>query len=141
LRVRDAPVDDYDRLLIRVHQKDKPQDIRWGDYIHLSLDQIHWVSCQLEQSGATGIGKIYINPHLRTILNRDAVGAHIYEMNAPYDFSIRKASSWKRAFYTISFHPDGATRARLRRRISGIFFGIAVVIAAAAAAYWYFPQG
>ena len=73
LRVRDAPIDDYDRLVVRMHKNDRPKDIKWGEYINISLDRFHWIACKLEQAGESGVSKIYVNPRLRSLLNRDGI--------------------------------------------------------------------
>ena len=131
LRVRDAPVSDYDELVIRIHKTDKPQDIRWGDYINISLNGKNWITCQLERSGDTGMGRIYINSHLRGFLNRYALGIQGVRLEIPCDFYIRKASSWKESFYIMHYHPNDAIRAKMRLKIYGIAIVVVVTIVVA----------
>ncbi|MFC1911696.1 hypothetical protein ACFLXG_00860 [Chloroflexota bacterium] len=132
LRVRDAPIDDYDRLVVRMHKTDKPKGIKWGDYINVSLDRFHWIACQLEQAGESGLGKIYINPRLRGFLNRDVVGG--IRVEDPHDFYIKRAPYWKEPFYIMSYHPNDSLRTRMRVKIYGAI-GITVIIVATVLAY------
>ncbi len=99
LRVREADEADYGQSIIRIHKANKPQDIRWGDYINISLDRKNWITCKLKPAGDIGIGKIYIGIHLRGILNKDTVGIQIARVGVPCNFYVRKASSWKALFY------------------------------------------
>jgi len=48
LTVREADEADFDKPLVRIHQTDKPRDIKWGDFINISMDKKHWVTCRLE---------------------------------------------------------------------------------------------
>ena len=127
LRVRDAQIDDYDRLVVRIHQTDKPKDIKWGDYINISLDQFHWIACQLEQAGENGVGKIYINPRLRGFLNRDVIGG--IRVEDPHDFYIKSAPFWKEPFYIMSYHPDDSLRAKTRVKIYGTIGATIIIVA------------
>ena len=127
LRVRDAPIDDYERLVVRMHMTDKPKDIRWGDYISISLDEFHWIACKLEQAGESGVGKIYINTRLRGLLNRDVIGG--IRVEDPHDFYIKRAPSWKEPFYIMSYHPNDSLRAKTRVKIYGIIGAIIIIVA------------
>ena len=131
LRVRDAPVADYDELVIRIHNTDKPEDINWGDYINISLDRRNWIACKLAEAGEAGISKIYINSHLRGIINRHAVGIQGVRLEVPCQLYIRKASPWKESFYIMHYHPNDVVRANMRWKIYGTIIGIIVIIAAA----------
>ena len=137
LRVRDAPVADYNKLAIRIHNNDKPQDINWGDHVNISLDRKNWLACKLIEAGDTGIGKMYINSHLRGILNRRAVGIQGVRLEVPCQFYIRKVSSWKEPFYIVHYHPNDAVRANMRLKIFGIGIGIIVIIVVAFLVFWY----
>ena len=99
LRVREADEADYEQSIVRIHKANKPQDIRWGDYINISLDRKNWITCKLKPAGDIGIGKIYIGIHLRGLLNKDTVGIEIAKVGVPCNFYVRKASSWKALFY------------------------------------------
>ena len=44
LTVREADEADFDKPLVRIHKTDKPIDIKWGDYIDISLDKRNWVT-------------------------------------------------------------------------------------------------
>lgn len=92
LTVKEAGEADFDRLLVRIHKTDKPRDIKWGDYIDISLDKKNWVTCGLEPAGAIGVGKIYISIHLRGLLNKDSIGIQIAKLGVPCNFYIRKAA-------------------------------------------------
>ena len=131
LRVKDAPVADYDELLVRLHKSDKPRDIRWGDYIKISLDKKNWITCQLERSGETGMGRIYINSHLRGLLNRYVLGIQGVRLEVPCDLYIRKASSWKESFYIMRYHPSDAVRARMRLKIGMVAIAVVATIVVA----------
>jgi len=99
LTVREADEADFDKPLVRIHQTDKPRDTKWGDYIDISLDKKHWVTCRLEPAGDIGIGKIYISIHLRGLLNKDSIGTHVAKLGVPNNFYIRKAAFWKAILY------------------------------------------
>jgi len=96
LRVTEADEADYKRSVIRIHQNDKPQDIRWGDRINISLDKKSWITCRLEPAGDVGAGKIYIGIHQRGRLNRDKMANQIARLGMPCSFYLRKASPWKK---------------------------------------------
>ena len=128
LRVRDAPVDDYERLVVRLHRNDKPKDINWGEYISVSLDKFHWIACKLEQAGESGVGKIYINAHLRGLINTNVIGG--IRVEDPHDFYIKRAPAWKEPFYIMSYHPDDSLRAKTRVKIYGTIATTIIVVAA-----------
>jgi len=128
LRVKDADSDDYDRLVVRIHESDKPEEIRWGQYIGISLDEKHWVTSKVEPSGLTGKGRIYIHHHLRGILNRDAARNRIASLGTPSCFYMRKAPSWKEPLYIMHYHPDDRVRARTRLKVCRTVLTGAVVI-------------
>lgn len=44
-------------LVIRLHSADKPEEIRRGDYVGISLDKKHWITAKMEPTGDTGSGK------------------------------------------------------------------------------------
>lgn len=95
LRVREADEADYGKSVIRLHETAKPKDIRWGDYINISLDKKNWITCKLEPSGDIGTGKIYIGIHQRGLLNKDTLGVQIARLGVPCSFYVRKASPWR----------------------------------------------
>ena len=99
LRLKEADEADYGKSVVRIHEANKPQNINWGDRIHISLDRKNWITCKLEPAGRTGIERIYIGIHLRGILNRDTIGIEIAKLEVPCNFYIRKASSWKVPLY------------------------------------------
>ena len=99
LTVKEADEADFNKSLVRIHKTDKPQDIKWGDYIGISLDKKNWVTCKLEPAGNIGISKIYIGIHLRGLLNRDSVGVHIAKLEVPCNFYIRKTAPWRAIIY------------------------------------------
>ena len=98
LTVKEADEADFDKSLVRIHQTDRPRDIKWGDYIDLSLDKKNWVTCRLEPAGDIGIGKIYISIHLRGLLNKDSIGIQLAKIGVPCSLYIRKTTSWKAMF-------------------------------------------
>ena len=99
LTLKEADEVDFDRSVVRIHETDKPDDINWGDYIDISLDNKHWLTCKLEPAGDIGIKKIYIGIHLRGLLNRDSVGVSIARLEVPCNFYIRKTALWKVLVY------------------------------------------
>ena len=101
LTVREADEADFDKPLVRIHNTDKPRDIKWGDYIDISLDKKSRVTCRLEPAGDIGIGKIYISIHLRGLLNKDSIGIQIAKLGVPCNFYIRKAAYWRTIPYKI----------------------------------------
>ena len=99
LTVKEADEADFDKPLVRMHKTDKPRDIKWGDYLDISLDKKNWVTCRLEPAGDTGIGKIYISIHLRGLLNKDGIGIRLAKIGVPCNFYIRKAAFWRAILY------------------------------------------
>ena len=97
--IEEADEADFDKSLVRIHKADKPPDIRWGDYIDISLDKKNWLTCKLEPAGDIGVKKIYVGIHLRGLLNRDSVGVHIAKLEAPCNFFIRKTAPWRAVVY------------------------------------------
>ncbi len=102
LRVKEADEADFDKPIIRIHKKDKPGEIDWGDLINVSLDNKNWVTCKLQPSGSIGAGKIYIGIRLRGLLNKNTVALQIAKIEIPCRFYIRKASPWKTFIYVTS---------------------------------------
>lgn len=99
LRVTEADEADYGQSIVRIHKADKPQGIRWGDHINISLDRKNWITCKLKPAGDIGKSKIYIGIHLRGLLNKDTIGIQIAKVGVPCNFCVRKASPWKALFY------------------------------------------
>jgi len=56
--------------------------------------QKHWITAKVEPSGATGKGKIYMNPDLRGLLNREVVGVPMARLGMSYPLHVRRAPSW-----------------------------------------------
>ena len=101
LRVREADEADYGQSIIRIHNDNKPQGIRWGDHTNISMDRKNWVTCKLEPAGDIGVGKIYISIHLRGLLNKDTDVSRIARLGVPCSFYIRKASPWRVLSYVV----------------------------------------
>ena len=95
LRVKEADEADFGRSVVRIHKKDRPKEIQWGESISISVDKKNWVNCKLEPAGDIGIGKMYISIHLRGLINKDTHGIPIAKVGVPYSFYIRKASPWR----------------------------------------------
>lgn len=95
LRVREADEADYGQSIVRIHNDNKPQGIRLGDRINISMDRKNWITCKLEPAGDIGVGKIYISIHLRGLLNKDTDVSRIARLGVPCSFYIRKASLWR----------------------------------------------
>ncbi len=101
LRVREADEADYGQSIIRIHNDNKPQGIRRGDRINISMDRKNWITCKLEPAGDIGAGKIYISIHLRGLLNKDTDVSRIARLGVPCSFYIRKASPWRVLSYVV----------------------------------------
>ena len=101
LRVREADEADYGQSIVRIHSDNKPQGIRWGDRINISMDRKNWITCKLEPAGDIGVGKIYISIHLRGLLNKDTDVSRIARLGVPCSFYIRKASPWRVLSYVV----------------------------------------
>ncbi len=101
LRVREADEADYGQSIVRAHNDNKPQGIRWGDRINISMDRKNWITCKLEPAGDIGVGKIYISIHLRGLLNKDTDVSRIARLGIPCSFYIRKASPWRVLSYVV----------------------------------------
>ena len=99
LTVKEADEADFDKPLVRLHKTDKPQDIKWGDYIDISLDKKNWVTCKLEPAGDIGTGRIYIGIRLRGLLNKDTIVVQIAKLEVPCNFYIRKTALWRAILY------------------------------------------
>ncbi len=99
LRVKEADEADFEKSLVRIHKTDKPQDIKWDDYIDISLEKKSWLTCKLEPAGDTGTGRIYIGIHLRGHLNKSSIGIRIAKLEQPCNFYIRKAAFWRVILY------------------------------------------
>ncbi len=99
LRVKEADEADFDKSLVRIHKTDKPQDIKWGDSIDISLDKKNWVTGKLEPAGDIGTGRIYIGIRLRGLLNKDSIVIQIAKLEVPCNFYIRKAALWRVILY------------------------------------------
>ncbi|MDP3879295.1 MAG: hypothetical protein Q8Q07_03175 [Dehalococcoidales bacterium] len=99
LRVREADEADFNQPVIRIHESNRPQNIRWGDRVQISLDRKNWISCQPQPTGEAGAGKIYIGIRLRGILNKDTIGLQIAQLEVPATLYLRKAFSWKTSAY------------------------------------------
>jgi len=125
LRVRDAPVDDYDKLIVRLHKAAKPDTLEWGDYMHISADAKHWVTAKLQPSGEAGLGKIYISPHIRILLNSISVGISPLRLEEGSHIYIKRASGWKEPFYIMRYHPDDSLRVKMRLKIGMALFILA----------------
>ena len=99
LRVREADEADFEQPIVRIHQDNKPQGIRWDDNINISLDRKNWITCKLKPADYIGSGKMYIGIHLRGLLNKDTSGIQIAKIGEPCNFYMRKASYWKALLY------------------------------------------
>ena len=64
LIVESPPSQDNNKLMVRIHEPDKPKDINWGDYVKMSLDNQNYIICKLERATSIGIGTIYIDQTL-----------------------------------------------------------------------------
>ena len=102
LRVREADESDFGKSVIRIHKTNKPLDINWGDQVNISLSRKNWITCQLEPTGESGAEQMYIDIHLRGILNKDTVGSWIAQIGRPDQFYIRKTVSKAALYIAIS---------------------------------------
>jgi len=102
LRIREADEADFEQSIVRIHQDNKPQDIRWDDNINISLDRKNWITCKLRPADYIGRGEMYIGIHLRGLLNKDTSGIQIAKIGEPCSFFMRKASYWKALLYVTT---------------------------------------
>lgn len=126
LFVKGAPKSDANELCVRMHVADKPQDISWGDCVHISVPgNRKRVTCKIRGDdrlcGFARLYHIYINKHLRDILD--------VNLNHMYDFEIKKAPSWAMPFYIVRYHPDDIKRFKVRAMIIGTSATVIGVIA------------
>ena len=98
LTVKEADEADFGQMVVRVHNDSRPGNVQWGDYVDISLDKKHWVTCKLQPSGDIGKSKIYLSIHLRGLINKDSSGVHLARLEVPCPFYLRKASFWKAMF-------------------------------------------
>ncbi|MFC1932623.1 hypothetical protein ACFLXU_03205 [Chloroflexota bacterium] len=90
LRVREADEADYDSDVVRMHEHDKPQGIKWGNRMKLSIDGKNWIPCVLEPYSASVRGRIYLTIHARGMLNVDTIGLQLAKLGEPCTFFMKR---------------------------------------------------
>jgi len=112
LLVREAPANDEMDLCVRISMRDRPNGIKWGDWVKLrNADTGRSVLCRLQGSddefGSVQAKRIHINSHLRDMLGikSDTIARYLLQ-----DLSIEKAPSWVFFWYIYRYHPDRRRR-------------------------------
>jgi hypothetical protein len=129
LFVRQAPADDEMDLCVRISMHDRPNGIKWDDWVKLRfVDTGKSVVCRLkgndDPSGSVQPKRIHINSHLRDMLGlrSDKVAAYLM-----HEFRMEKAPSWAFLWYTYRYHPDRRRRGdvlALTVMLGGIILGL-----------------
>ena len=126
LKVGATPHLDENVLIVRMHESDMPEGIKWGNYISLSANKKR-IACKLYNNAMAEIKEprahqISINKHLKSRLDIKA--------GTTVAFYMKRASPLKASYYAMRYHPDQGRRRRAFRKILGV-----VVIMAAAIAF------
>lgn len=103
LYVKGATQQDANKLCVRIKEADKPDNIKWGDWAHISVNNKK-VTCKIF-GGQTRLYNIRINMHLRNILE--------IKINDFYEFRIDRASTLLMPFYIMKYHPNDTTRVQV----------------------------
>ncbi len=104
--IKPAPKRDFDKLCVRIDSKNKPDTIKWYDYVHIIIKG-RKITCKLrgtdipELKGMT-YNQIYINEHLRGILRVSS--------DDEKTIYIEKASKWLMPCYFVLYHPDDVVK-------------------------------
>ena len=130
LKVKKAPTIDRDKLLVRINSNDKPDSIKWYDYIQLKVREGNRaIVCKLHGDDIPEIEDkqnqlIHINEPLRGKL-RVKVGDNL-------DFSFKKVSSgfWVIWYYFIRYHPDDIVRLSTWLGIFAFLLGVISLVVA-----------
>ena len=135
LFVREAPTDDEMNLCVRMGMHDRPNGIKWDDWVKLRyVDTGKSVLCRLkgndDLSGSVQPKRIHINSHLRDMLGLKSGKVAAYLLQ---EFHIEKAPSWALLLYTCRYHPDHRKRKKALALIvvlASIIPGLAGIILA-----------
>jgi hypothetical protein len=124
LKVGNAPVDDEDVLMVRMHPEDLPRGIKWNKYIHL-LVKHEKLTCRVRNNEMAEIPhprvhQININNKLRELLG--------IRTGTVYDFYVTNASSWKAPYYVLRYHPDSTARRNTLLKILGAVTVILAIV-------------
>ncbi len=112
LFVREAPADDEMHLCVRMSMHDRPNGIKWGEWVRLRyVDTGKSVLCRLkandDASGSVQPKRIHINSHLRDMLGLKSGKVAAYLLQ---EFRMDKEPSWAFLWYTFRYHPDHRKR-------------------------------
>jgi hypothetical protein len=124
LKVGATPHLDENKLIVRMHETDAPEGVKWGNYISLSANQ-NRIACKVLSNAMAEVKpprehQISVNKHLKSKL-------HI-KPGTTVDFYIKKASPLRAPYFIMRYHPDGTVRKRTLLKV----LGVAVVLALAA---------
>jgi hypothetical protein len=133
LFVREAPADDETHLCVRMSMHDRPNGIKWDDWVKLRyVDTGKSVLCRLkgddDPSGSVQPKRIHVNSHLRDMLGLKSDKVAAYRLQ---EFHIGKAPSWAFLWYTCRYHPAHSKRKKalaLTLVFGGIILGLIGVI-------------
>ncbi len=106
LRIGNAPAQDEEKLLVRMHREDLPKGTKWNSYIHLSTKN-QTITCKVRNNDLAEvphprIHQLNINRHLRKMLE--------VKTGIVYDFYLKRAPFWRAPFYALRFHPQKTAR-------------------------------
>ena len=116
---------DENELIVRMHESDRPEGTKWGNYISLSANKKR-ITCKLHSNAMAEIkqprtNQISINKHLKSRLDIKA--------GTTVAFYMKRASSLKAPYYIMRYHPDRGRRRGAFRRILGVVVIMAAAIA------------
>ena len=134
LFVREAPAGDEMDLCVRMSMHDRPNGIKWDDWVKLRyVDTGKSAFCRLrgndDPSGAVQPKRIHINSHLRGMLGLKSGKVAAYLLQ---EFRIEKAPSWAFLWYIYRYHPDHRRRKEVLALTvvsGGIILGLIGIIA------------
>ncbi len=116
LTIGATPHLDEDWLIIRMHESDLPQGIKFGNYLRVTLGNKTVVGKLRNNAMAEikepRVHQISLNKRLKQIL---AVKAGVTG-----DFYLSKATSLKVPYYTLRYHPSSSARKRVIWRTLGV---------------------
>lgn len=107
---------DEDWLIIRMHENDLPQGLKFGKYIRVKLGNKTVVaklrSNAMAEIKEPRVHQISLNKRLKQIL--------AVKTGVTGDFYLSKATSLKAPYYTVRYHPSSSARKRVIWRTLGI---------------------
>jgi hypothetical protein len=134
LKIGAVPHLDETELLVRMHESDLPQGMKWGKWIHIRAFDDH-ITAKVYSNAMVEIKQprahqISVNKYLR-----DKLGVR---PGVTVDFYLRKASPLKKPYYMARYHPTPGIRrkAQLRLLSAAVLVVAAAIIAAMYFVFW-----